>query len=205
MGLFHRSGISLAARLDGQFCQGYVVSSAFRRLKFNREGESPLPAFLLYPLCYPYGRQIAAIGPTEAQSENYSIIGVMKDFNFRSPRHKIKPMIIFLFGSRNVGRYVSVRIRPENIRETLDFLEKTWHKFACRSGISPLSFSAVSVIVFVIGVVPAGFKTFRAAAANPVDSLRYESNRPYFSLFSNRAAIRRSIIPWYWERRTYLL
>ncbi|MBN1272221.1 MAG: ABC transporter permease [Candidatus Aminicenantes bacterium] len=78
----------------------------------------------------PIGQQVVAIGPTEAQSQAFNIIGVMKDFNFRSLHHRIQPMIVFLSGPRNIGRYVSVRIRPENIRDTLGFLEKTWHEFA---------------------------------------------------------------------------
>jgi putative ABC transport system permease protein len=39
-------------------------------------------------------------------------------------------LIVHLYGPEGRGRYVSVRIHSENIRETMTFLENTWRKFA---------------------------------------------------------------------------
>jgi putative ABC transport system permease protein len=78
----------------------------------------------------PIGKQIMAIGPTPDRSLTFTIIGVMKNFHFKSLHHQINPLIVHLYGPRGRGRYVSVRIHPENIRETITFLEKTWQKFA---------------------------------------------------------------------------
>jgi putative ABC transport system permease protein len=78
----------------------------------------------------PIGKQIMAIGPTPDRSLTFTIIGVMKNFHFKSLHHQINPLIVHLFGPRGRGRYVSVRIHSENIRETITFLEKTWQKFA---------------------------------------------------------------------------
>ena len=54
----------------------------------------------------------------------------MKNFHFKSLHHQIGSLIVHLYGSEGRGRYVSVRIHSENIRETMTFLENTWRKFA---------------------------------------------------------------------------
>ena len=78
----------------------------------------------------PVGKQIVAIGPTPDRSLTFTIIGVMKNFHFKSLHHQIGPLIVHLYGPEGRGRYVSVRIHSENIRETMTFLENTWRKFA---------------------------------------------------------------------------
>jgi len=73
------------------------------------------------------GKKIIAVGPTPDRSQTFTILGVMKDFNYKSIHSEIAPMIIHYFGPQGGGgRYVSVRIRPENVRETLAYMEKTW-------------------------------------------------------------------------------
>lgn len=76
------------------------------------------------------GKQIVALGTTQDQSQTFTIIGVMKDFHFESLHNRIRPMITHFYGPDGFGRYVSVRVRPENIRETMTFMENTWKKFA---------------------------------------------------------------------------
>ena len=78
----------------------------------------------------PIGKQIVALGPTEKQSETFTIIGVMKDFHFESLHFQIKSLIVGPYGPDNRGRYVSVRTKSEGIRETLAYLESTWQRFA---------------------------------------------------------------------------
>lgn len=78
----------------------------------------------------PAGKQIVAVGPTPAQSQTLTIIGVTKDFHFQSLHSEIRPLIIGYYGQRGFGRFLSVRVRPENIRETIGFLDRTWRGFA---------------------------------------------------------------------------
>ncbi|MDH4270556.1 MAG: ABC transporter permease [Candidatus Aminicenantes bacterium] len=78
----------------------------------------------------PVGKQIVAIGPSAAQSRTFTIIGVAKDFNFQSLHSEIRPLIIHYFGEQGFGRFMSVRVRPENIRATIGFIEGTWRRFA---------------------------------------------------------------------------
>ncbi len=78
----------------------------------------------------PVGKQIVLLGPTQDQSQTFTIIGVMKNFHFNSLHHQINPLIVYLFRPEGRGRFVSVRVQSENIRETMTFLENTWRKFA---------------------------------------------------------------------------
>ena len=61
-------------------------------------------------------------GPTEGR-----IVGVMKDFHFESLHSEIVPMLLMV---RNNYNQLSLKIRPGNVRETLDYIEETWRTFA---------------------------------------------------------------------------
>jgi putative ABC transport system permease protein len=78
----------------------------------------------------PVGKQFLQPGQTAESSRTFTVIGVTKDFNFESLHSPVRPLIIHTRGPQGRGGFVSVRIRPENIRETLAFLEKTWRKMA---------------------------------------------------------------------------
>jgi putative ABC transport system permease protein len=78
----------------------------------------------------PVGKTIDSFGPSEGEREPLTIIGVMKDFHFESLHFQIRSIIIRRYGPDGGGRYVSVRVRPEGIRETLGFIENTWERFA---------------------------------------------------------------------------
>ncbi len=55
------------------------------------------------------------------------IVGVVKDFHFESMREKIAP-IMFLMGKQSLRR-ISIKVRPENIPATLDFLRSKWKTY----------------------------------------------------------------------------
>ncbi|NIO19651.1 MAG: hypothetical protein GTN76_02595 [Candidatus Aenigmarchaeota archaeon] len=62
--------------------------------------------------------------------KKHRIIGVVKDYHFRSLHEEIQPMILYNavpFGG-NYNR-ISLRVRPENIRETIGFIESKWAEF----------------------------------------------------------------------------
>jgi putative ABC transport system permease protein len=60
----------------------------------------------------------------------YPILGVVEDFHYQSLRQQIQPMVFAPFTGNGGGRYLSVRIRPGNVRETLRYMEDTWQTFA---------------------------------------------------------------------------
>jgi len=52
------------------------------------------------------------------------IIGIIKDVHYRSMHHKVEPMV-FTWRGRSWG-WISIKISPTNIPETIKFIEKEW-------------------------------------------------------------------------------
>jgi len=65
-------------------------------------------------------------GPKPDERVTGRIIGVAKDFHFRSLRFDIEPLVIHLWPWLN---YIIVRVQPDHVPSTLAFLERTWQKF----------------------------------------------------------------------------
>lgn len=59
-------------------------------------------------------------------SRNARIVGVARDFHFRSLHHEIAPCAIIL---REAGNQISLRIKSEDIPSTLNYLKTTWESF----------------------------------------------------------------------------
>ncbi len=55
------------------------------------------------------------------------IVGVVKDFHYKSLHHQIEPLVIMMGGGWTRD-YISIRIRPEDIGDTLDFLRTQWRE-----------------------------------------------------------------------------
>lgn len=53
-----------------------------------------------------------------------TVIGVIEDFHFSSMRHKIEPLMIYYNPGPNSN--FNVKVRPENVKETVDLLSTTW-------------------------------------------------------------------------------
>ncbi len=51
------------------------------------------------------------------------VIGVVRDFNFKSLHHAVEPLVIHIFP--NYGQ-LSVKIRPDDVQSTLAYLEQQW-------------------------------------------------------------------------------
>ena len=58
---------------------------------------------------------------------NTKVIGVVKDFHYASLHNQIDPLLIML--SNDPQRNICLRIRQENIEETLKFIEGKWNEF----------------------------------------------------------------------------
>jgi putative ABC transport system permease protein len=58
------------------------------------------------------------------------VIGVVKDFNFASLHQPVKPFVILDIGqSAFFNRYIAVRIAPQELENTLDFLKQKWEEY----------------------------------------------------------------------------
>jgi putative ABC transport system permease protein len=59
-----------------------------------------------------------------------TVIGVVKDFNFKSLREKVTPAVLQIYSQASWK--LAVRIKPDHIDETLDHLRKTYEKSESR-------------------------------------------------------------------------
>lgn len=75
----------------------------------------------------PVGKQVTQPGGSPENDFNLNIIGVIKDFHFESLHHKIAPLLIFYH--RTWPAFISLRISPDNVSETISYVEATWKKF----------------------------------------------------------------------------
>ena len=123
-------------RTDYDFASTYEIAMADGRY-FSREWTTDSSAVVLNEtavqslgLTDPIGKELVAVGPTPAQAESFTVIGVVEDFHFESLHQKIRPMATKLFRRGGLGRYVSVRILPEDTRNILAVIEETWQEFA---------------------------------------------------------------------------
>jgi putative ABC transport system permease protein len=66
-------------------------------------------------------------GQGAIEERTYNVIGVMKDFHQNSLHRPIDPIIFINEGW--MYHWLNVRIRPENVGETIKFLENTWKSF----------------------------------------------------------------------------
>lgn len=70
-----------------------------------------------------------AVGKQLAQGERkFTIVGVTKDFHYRSLHAEIYP--VALFGPQRSPRYVAARITPDNVPETLETIQNAWKEFS---------------------------------------------------------------------------
>ncbi|MFC1543104.1 ABC transporter permease [Candidatus Neomarinimicrobiota bacterium] len=74
----------------------------------------------------PIGNDIYITG-WEGQPR-YRVIGVVKDYHFKSLHSEISPVVMSL--STTSGNFLIVRIQPADIRNTLTMIEEIWAEFA---------------------------------------------------------------------------
>jgi len=61
----------------------------------------------------------------------FTVIGVIEDYHYESLHQKVRPMALFLSGGyfkRNED-YISLRLKTDNVTETIDFIKNTWTHF----------------------------------------------------------------------------
>ncbi|MGB2908113.1 MAG: FtsX-like permease family protein, partial [Candidatus Aminicenantaceae bacterium] len=77
----------------------------------------------------PLGKKLGVIMGLDKR-KHYEVVGVVKDYHFKSLHEEIRPLVIFR-GNPYGGEFgqLSVRLRPENIPATMALLESTWGEF----------------------------------------------------------------------------
>jgi len=60
-------------------------------------------------------------------NRQYHIVGVVKNYHFRSLHHKIEPMILLY--REDPGGILAVKLRSDDLSDTIGFIEDLWKKF----------------------------------------------------------------------------
>jgi len=74
----------------------------------------------------PINEEISYFGGEYGGMEDYTVIGVFKDFNFESLRSDIRPLALML---TDKGGHLSVRIHGD-VRAAMSSIEQSWKKYA---------------------------------------------------------------------------
>ena len=67
------------------------------------------------------------------------VIGVIKDFHFSSFHQNVEPMLLHVVPPSYWTEYLTIRLAPENIEETISDIEQNWNEF--NSASRPFEFS----------------------------------------------------------------
>jgi putative ABC transport system permease protein len=64
------------------------------------------------------------------EQESVTVIGVIKDINFKSLQNPIEPVVYRYVGENWLAGYLTIRIDPANSARAIEFLKTTWDKLA---------------------------------------------------------------------------
>jgi len=63
------------------------------------------------------------------EGKSYKIIGIVEDFHTESLHQKVSPFAFFPQTERSSWGYITVKLSPDNITETIKQIENTWNEF----------------------------------------------------------------------------
>lgn len=75
----------------------------------------------------PLGKRLIRDSSIPGEKEFFTIIGIVKDFHFESLHQKIRPLALYLLSEEDAS-YVSIRIRADDIPQTLALIKSQWSK-----------------------------------------------------------------------------
>ncbi|HKL38872.1 MAG TPA: ABC transporter permease [Bacteroidales bacterium] len=82
------------------------------------------------------GKNVVLMQGNEGEDIVFEVVGVMKNFNFRSLHHEIQPLIFYYINDHY--SHMSLQLRPGQMQETLEFIRGKWGKFV---SATPLDYS----------------------------------------------------------------
>ena len=134
-------------RLLAQFAVDYDYAAVFELEMaegrfFSRDWGTDTMAVVLneaavraYGVKDPVGQNILSFG-RDSDRIPIKIIGVVKDYHFEAPQMEIRPMAMFLLPDVPMqdrpqwGKFVTVKVNPDQMNASLAHIEKSWNKFA---------------------------------------------------------------------------
>jgi putative ABC transport system permease protein len=84
----------------------------------------------------PIGKDLTEVTSTYKDSKTFKIIGVVKDFNYESLHQTVRPLILHLSPVKQASTIISVRVKTNDISNTLKSLESTWKTFVNKEKIN---------------------------------------------------------------------
>jgi len=113
--------------VDHDFCKTFGMTMADGRF-FSRDFSTDKKSYVLnetavreMELENPLGEQI------EFHEQKGTVIGIIKDYHFLSLHSKIAPLLLTL--SEKGQDYMSIKVKPGNLRATLDEIGGVWSQF----------------------------------------------------------------------------
>lgn len=77
----------------------------------------------------PVGKELTRIGKKNWE-KTFTIIGVIKNFNFESLHQKIRPLILHYSPPAFASNILTIRLASDDMKKTIEFIRKTWKNFA---------------------------------------------------------------------------
>jgi putative ABC transport system permease protein len=127
----------------------------------------------------PIGRKITQIADINKKTtRNYTVVGVVKNFNYESLRQNIGALCLHIGSDPNI---ISFRLKTDNIEQTVARIQKTWKKIAAnepftysflneefddmyrseqRAGKIFISFAVLAILIACLGLF--GLATYAA-------------------------------------------
>lgn len=169
--------------VDFDFLKTYKMEMASGRF-FSKEYPSDIDGVIinecaakLFDYKNPIGMRI------DLNGRNFTIVGVIKDYNYESMRSSIRPACLLLM-DRNVSSvaYISVKVSNNNLPQVINHLKSTWDKHTNgipfrysflddeygrlyegekRAGTVLIVFSVLAIFIACIGLV--GLASYMAA------------------------------------------
>ena len=109
---------------DGRFYSREWTGDTVNALVINEAAVKALQ------LKNPVGSDIYETGIAGGEDRVWKIIGVIKDFHFESLHQPIQPFAMQLFNKGGFGRYTTVRLSTDNIRQSLESIKQIWANYA---------------------------------------------------------------------------
>ncbi|MEJ1240520.1 ABC transporter permease [Chryseolinea sp. T2] len=98
---------------------------------FNKSGGSHVPSSAVInestqrALSVKVGDKIKL---SQAGDQEFTVVGIVKDFNFESLHEPVKPVVLLHVRDAQVFRYFSLKLRPGNLTTAVQEIEKTWRE-----------------------------------------------------------------------------
>lgn len=77
----------------------------------------------------PLGKILYNVKTDEKGKVPYTIIGVVKNFNYESLHQVIRPLVLHISPVRQAGFFLTIRVRTEDYASTINLINQTWRNF----------------------------------------------------------------------------